>query len=121
MKVRLVVAALLAVLTLVSSAWAECAWVLWRHFSTVEAIKITLGEKAPIGAFTSYTECDEAARTQADAQSTITGFLGANRADAKKLAWGAWRSTVVEADGKGQLTDYQCFPDTVDPRAPKGK
>jgi hypothetical protein len=65
-------AALLAVLTLASSAWAACAWVLWD-----ESVFINVPDQPPVqnigpsmrGAFESYAACVATSQKKAEADA----------------------------------------------------
>ena len=82
-----------ALLAVANSASAECAWVMWG--STPD------GRFLPMRAYTTYAACEqESAR--------IT----------KNVAEGISKGTTKP---ELQLYGYLCYPDTVDPRGPKGK
>jgi hypothetical protein len=83
------IAALLAVLTLASSAWAECAWVLW---STLMKRSTLFEHTEPANAFKTKAECDRA-YARVDAQEE--------------------QRRKTDEDTKHF---YICLPDTVDPR-----
>jgi len=92
-------AALLAVLMLASSAWAECAWVLW------------------------------AATTERDGKSWDIIQAAANEQDCESVVEAKMKqkpSDVVgdhmmrfKLEDTAVLVHFICLPDTVDPRAPK--
>ena len=69
-----------------TSAHADCAWVLWDSWKS--------GAKSPLGSFDNQIQCEGAA----------------GRSEARALR-----------DGKEKEVLFVCFPDTVDPRAPKAK
>jgi len=86
-------------LALVTSAWAEGAWVLWARTCNVRS-EVCGGEWQPRETYEAERWC-RAARTRAVDQ----GLTRAGRQVAAR------RGTVLE---------YQCLPDTVDPPGPKG-
>jgi hypothetical protein len=90
-----------------ATAYAECAWVLWIRTSPTDVTGTIAGAWTPwvtFGATTGAKGCDNLVP----------------RDDAK-------RERAVEATGlvlkEGQSVNvrWQCLPDTVDPRGPKGK
>lgn len=86
--------ALLCLLTFTTSAYAECAWVLWLGTGTTYI---------PFGAYGANT--GEQACKEAVAQ-LVTDM----KKDTKQLA------EFLKSSSR-----YLCLPDTVDPRGPKGK
>jgi hypothetical protein len=104
--------ALLCVLSLATSASAECAWVLWlNHTGVVAGEELALW--IPLNASTNNPDCQQvlAATLQADRRA-------GNPADAVTQR-GSNMIDIVSAAGPHTLL-YVCLPDTVDPRGPKG-
>jgi hypothetical protein len=85
-----ILAVLLAVLTLASSAWAECAWVVWQNerLGPDGTGAVLIARWAPTQAFETKRECTE--------------FLN-----------------DIPRDVRERGLVFLCLPDTVDPRGPK--
>ena len=90
--------ALLCLLTLATSASAECAWVKWKSGALP-----TSGDEV-WGVIGAYSAEDG-------------GWKRASESFASK------RNKALENDEKAKryMRSLICFPDTVDPRGPKGK
>jgi len=94
-------AALLVLLT-PSSAWAECAWVLWEHVMTSNPSAPAAGEWIPSAAHKTQIQCEPHAEYMTQ---KMREKMGDRHTD--KL-------------GHEYLVEYVCLPDTVDPRGAKG-
>ncbi len=84
-----------------ATAYAECAWVLWENPVTISSLnptKINSGDWKMNDSFKSLEEC----RKSRDAVLLVNP------------------PPKVEKVGV-RYSKYACFPDTVDPRGPKGK
>jgi hypothetical protein len=90
-----------ALLTSAGTAYAECAWVLWFDVPS-------RGTITPLNAFSSKADCDQQ-RSWHD-----------KHAEERIARWQQRQAEgkVEKLPESGILT---CFPDTIDPRAPKGK
>jgi hypothetical protein len=86
-----IVVAVLSLLAFATSARAECAWVLWSS---------TSGS----GGFHAW-----------DAISALEDRTGCEREKERQY------EREERRDKKHLTTHFKCFPDTIDPRGPKGK
>ena len=104
---------LLSLLTFTTSAYAECAWVLWLNHTGVVAGE-ELAMWIPLNASTNNPEGQQvlAATRQANSRAVNSG-------DAVTLR-GSNMIDIVSAAGPHTLL-YVCLPDTVDPWGPKAK
>ena|SRR5438309_4733992 len=83
---------------------AECAWVLWQHD------RYDYAKLERYGAYDSLAQCEEVARGELELVQRLPG------ATAIVHKGTLWRLTVLP-----DVYAYECWPDTVDPRGPKGK
>jgi hypothetical protein len=120
-------------LAVAASASAEDAWVLWSQEVATEQGLVTEDKKAwrRIAAFDSKSACFSDASTKAeDLAGILRSSDGTNKErkiEVQRLGLGADQLAVKSTfsgglfDGARMWTFYRCFPDTVDPRGPKGK
>jgi hypothetical protein len=98
----------LFLLTSASTAYAECAWVLWTEERNADSGPPKLWVT---DAFSTREEC----RTRVESMTALIGRGLGGRAVGNIV-------TMSSKDGKPSLVfAYYCLPDTVDPREPKGK
>ncbi len=113
-------ASLLVALSLLTSAatvYAECAWVLWQQTTTGWAGDPSL---SPSGATGTQRGCENLLRqlvSRLGSQGRHTTY------DAKAGYYARWAAPELRRANDEPLTvvSFQCLPDTVDPRGPKGK
>ena len=111
---RILSLALLCVQAIVGSASAECAWVLWSETLTVRQSPIAQVDKewSPASAWPDQMSCGRARRDWLD------GFRALG--DATMTVQGDTRILTM-SNGDQILTARTCFPDTIDPRGPRGR
>ena len=113
----LVIAALCCLLAVASSASAECAWVLWTR--EVDALN-RAGPYRLEGAYPTVKGCIGAIDKEWDAASPDGS--GGRLASYRKSPTEAWITQWVNPNAPpSRHAIFQCLPDTIDPRGPKGK
>jgi len=103
MNVRLFVAALLAVLTFASSAWADSAWVRWLN--------------DPAGTDSWFRE--DAFDTRRACVKTLDESQKHYGKD--RVVQRASDTVLIVHRQKAEAMRLDCLPDTIDPRGSKGK
>jgi hypothetical protein len=99
---RALVIATLSLLAWAATASAECAWVVWNQFN--------MQSWEPLSAFPDEARCRADIEKQLD--RLVENYPGSSRA--------GHRVNVQTAQGNFS-TRFNCLPDTVDPRGPKGR
>ena len=88
----------LLLLASAATAYAECAWVVWRQTLSDSPAVPKSGNWIPEGAFKAKEECVR------DIELKRAAYFGEAKLEGYTYTRGAY-----------------CLPDTVDPRGPKGK
>ena len=96
------VIAALSLLAWTATASAECAWVLWAN------------HKEKIAEFATPSECMVEAKRNIMKFPTVPG----HHPESGDTSWSVLSPLLT---GGASVFRYDCLPDTVDPRGPKGK
>jgi len=95
-----------AVLTSSATAHAECAWVLWVRAAVAD------GKGAPAGPWTEWTTFGSV-----NVQRGCEALYPIAEEKKQEAVW----ATGLKSPNTRVTVRWQCLPDTVDPRGPKGK
>ena len=111
--IAVIVASLMLVLALASSAWAECAWVLWQKTDDVRTSA-------------ALWNLIEATSLERDCRRMALQTAAATRKALGNLQYTVTPSSdpAIFSAAKGDSVDvhaFKCLPDTIDPRGAKGK
>jgi hypothetical protein len=114
-------ALILALVLVASQADAACAWVLWEHrATTVVSPKLDHKDSWLVSeASDSKPNCEDALGKRIKILHEQIKKMGLLVAPGPK----GYMMVLKRADGTPESTsliDYQCLPDTIDPRGPKG-
>lgn len=120
--------ALLSLTLVAGSASAECAWVLWSEISDVGPHQITsIRSWGVLIALETRTECEDMLTRIWQQQLDEENKPSPDKSETMKSVYS--RLGFIEVIQRGQqgqflgkhTTRYQCLPDTLDPRGPKGR
>lgn len=112
---RIVPVLLGCLLACVSTASAECAWVLWERFAGISGT-----EDRVIAARSSEQECRALVQPTVKRRTDVAGKPGPSGRK-PNVTVEAESSVVLQREASILTWSYTCLPDTVDPRGPKGR
>ena len=106
----------LSLLTSAATAYAECAWVFWLEVASPPTQQ---SSSRPVSAWGTREDCEQAL-TQKLASDSVKDTSMDVTVDPQPGRPRLWVRRKGHAEPLAVYT-YVCFPDTVDPRGPKGK
>jgi hypothetical protein len=108
---RIVIVTVCSLLALATSASAECAWISWQW---LVGMGDEYGQNLPqdrVAAYSTQAAC------LADVRARARSIPMAKE---KGVEVGDHASGAFVRKSNGTVTSFACWPDTVDPRGPKG-
>ena len=99
-----------------ATAYAECAWVLW--VSTSAGWNFQEAETTPSGAVRTQRECERVLSQVVTKQGSLPNHT-ANPEGGVVFTWHG-KPPRPSNEAPMLVQTWQCLPDTVDPRGPKG-
>ncbi len=111
-RFRCIVLALVSLLALVTSTYAECAWVLWE-----QATFLKEGKVAELWSIADTAETK--ARCEERGTEMIRTAYGQSPPGVEIKSGPMWAHET--SPGLSKHIQMRCLPDTVDPRGPKTK